>query len=117
MDERDDLLEGVVGRALDTLFGDLPARSLTRERVEHVLGSVAQQASQIGRERALIPLMTLSEAAEVYEIQHATLRRACLEGRLPGQKSGATWLINTSDTAVKHWLAEFTPKRSVDKSE
>jgi len=58
-------------------------------------------------------LMTLSEASTVYNIQHPTLRRACVEGRLPAQKSGATWLINTADPAVKRWLAEFKPKSSV----
>jgi len=41
--------------------------------------------------------LTLAEAASLTGIRHATLRRACYDGRLPAVKSGGTWLVDVAD--------------------
>lgn len=40
---------------------------------------------------------TLEEAAALYEVNAATLRRACWSGKLYATKRGKTWFVNIDD--------------------
>jgi excisionase family DNA binding protein len=47
--------------------------------------------------------MTLEEASDIYDLNSATLRRACGAGKLPAEKRGKTWLVKSSD--LEQYLA------------
>lgn len=55
-------------------------------------------ARVIGLLEAVVPdQLTLEEAADIYDVNAATLRRACWSGKLQGEKLGGTWLVRSAD--------------------
>ena len=48
-------------------------------------------------------LMTITEAAERFNVRDRTLRAAAARGRLRAQKSGDIWLVSAA--AVGEWIA------------
>ena len=53
-------------------------------------------------------LLTLSEAAHFYNVNSATLRRACWTHELPGEKRGKAWIVSSSD--LERYLAKRKTK-------
>ncbi len=51
---------------------------------------------------------TLEEAAALYEVKAATLRRACWSGKLKATKRGKTWFVNIGD--LEQYL--FRPEKT-----
>jgi hypothetical protein len=50
---------------------------------------------------AVVPdQLTLEEAADIYNVNAATLRRACWSGKLQGEKHGGTWLVRSTTFGV-----------------
>ena len=59
---------------------------------------------------AVVPdQLTLEEAADIYNVNAATLRRACWSGKVQGEKLGGTWLVRSTD--LEQYLAK-TKKRT-----
>jgi len=54
--------------------------------------------------------LTLEEAATVYHVNAATLRRACWAGKLPAKQRGKSWFVNSSD--LEHYFAANQNKRT-----
>jgi hypothetical protein len=46
---------------------------------------------------ALPESITLTEAAKLFDVNAATLRRACWQGKLKGNKRGKTWFVKIGD--------------------
>ena len=53
--------------------------------------------------------MTLEEASNIYNLNSATLRRACGSGKLSAEKRGKTWLVKNSD--LEQYLAKTRKAR------
>lgn len=71
----------------------------TREKPSQELRDFSERLLTLSEEVVPSPL-TLSEAAQLYGVEAATLRRACWRQALPGQKRGKTWFVREDDLEV-----------------
>ena len=66
---------------------------MTRDAPEH--GSVEEAAGK---------LISLAEAAELFELSHSHLRKLVREGKIWGRQIGRYWV--TTEEAVREYLAQ-----------
>lgn len=57
--------------------------------------------------------LTLTEVSKKHNIGHRTLRKACNEGRLKGEKLGRDWFVTKKQ--VEKYLEGFSPKPRKEK--
>jgi hypothetical protein len=68
------ILQGEITRALDTLFGDSEARTLTPDRVRRVMNDLAHYVVQETEHGVLFSLLTTQDVAERLDISERRVR-------------------------------------------
>lgn len=97
VDRQQQLIEGAVTRALDDLFQDLPARPLTRHRVEHVMRGLAQRVASDASGETLLSLLTTQDMAERLGVSVQRVRALAKARGVGWQVSRGTWVFLPED--------------------
>lgn len=92
-----DLIEQDIARALDMLFGDTPAKTVTRDRAEHVLKIAAQRVAGEAADLALGSLLSTEQMAAILNISTRRVRYLATEHQVGWQVSRGTWVFRAED--------------------
>jgi hypothetical protein len=92
----DDLKEGAVARALDTLLGDREAATVTRVRLEAALDVLARDVATSATDMAHMGLVDTAQAAATLGIS-ARRVRALARSRHLGWQTARDWVFTQED--------------------
>ena len=86
-----------IAKALDDLFRDMPAATLSREAVGHVLARVAQRVATDSANQALLSLMTTDDMAAKLGVSARRVRALAKSRGVGWQVSRGTWVFIPGD--------------------
>ncbi len=91
------LIQSEIVRALDTLFGDAPAKTITRERAEHVLHITAQRVASEAADMALLSLLSTEQMAAILNVSTRRVRYLARERQTGWQVAHGVWVFRPED--------------------
>lgn len=95
--QREELIESTIARALDSLFGDMPAKTITRQRAEHALRIAAQHIATDSVNMTLLSLLTTDDMAATLNVTPRRVRALAKARGVGWQVSRGTWIFRPND--------------------
>jgi len=92
-----DLIEQDIARALDVLFGDAPAKTITRDRAEYALRIAAQHIAGEAADMALCSQISTEQMAAILNVSERRVRFLAAERNVGWQVSRGDWVFRAED--------------------
>lgn len=111
-----DLIGQDIERALDSLFGDAEAKTITRERAEHALRVAAQHIASEAADMALLSQLSAEQMAAILNVSKRRVRYLAAERGVGWQVSRGDWVFRAEDVErLRPRPGPGRPKKRSDK--
>jgi len=92
-----DLMEGAIAKALEALLGDMLGGTVTRQRADHVMRTLAQRVATDTRNEALLSLLSTDDMASQLGVSVRRVRALARARGAGWQVSRGTWVFVPED--------------------